>query len=711
MTFHPLLRCAQVVAFGLLLVFPTRLWAGGGPENLFLVVNSRSWASVTIAHHFASLRQIPPNNILYLDWPYSTDQVDVSVFRDKLLVPIVEALKERQIGPQIDYVVYASDFPWSVDVKSLLGGQQLPPQAAPMGSLTSLTFFATMVARGDYRFLDMRANRYMRASTVDSRGFRGTRTFDVEGKVVPAGGESYLLSTMLGVTSGYGMTVSEVVSYLRRSASADGTRPKGTIYFCKTGDPHRSGVREPQFPAAVAALEKLGVHGEIISGKLPAGKDDVAGLVTGNRDFDWKSSKSTILPGAICENFTSFGAYFREPWQTRLTEFLCFGAAGSSGTVVEPYSIDQKFPSAFVQVHYARGCTLAESFYQSVAWPYQLLVVGDPLCRPWADIPTVTVDGATKGATLSDKVKLHAQGTAGGKPLGSFELYVEGVRAGRAGADGILELDTSRFPDGDVELRIVGIDSSPIESQGRLILPVRFDNHGRKIDFSCSAAETATWKQPFRLTASSPGAAKIVFFEGSRELGTVTGDKGEIEIKPEDLGTGPVRLAARAQFGDQSQDAVLARPIELTIQPSAQMAARALRQGTKLASNLQFKAAGGELLSVPRTDDYKWLVDTKVKPDETFTLAAIFDVPSDGMYQFELKFVGALSLKVDGQTLLADEQNVPNWHYVPAPLRGGYHQFELKGIGGQPSGMEIRFGGSGATHLDGAQFRHPVKSK
>ena len=79
--------------------------------------------------------------------------------------------------------------------------------------------------------------------------------------------------------------------------------------------------------------------------------------------------------------------------QTPLSEFLRYGAAGASGTVTEPYAIAEKFPHPMLQVHYARGCTLAEAFYQSVCGPYQLLIVGDPLCRPWANIPKVTVAG------------------------------------------------------------------------------------------------------------------------------------------------------------------------------------------------------------------------------------------------------------------------------------------------------------------------------
>ena len=38
--------------------------AGGGPENLFLVVNAASWASQSVANHYVELRKIPPINVL-----------------------------------------------------------------------------------------------------------------------------------------------------------------------------------------------------------------------------------------------------------------------------------------------------------------------------------------------------------------------------------------------------------------------------------------------------------------------------------------------------------------------------------------------------------------------------------------------------------------------------------------------------------------------
>src|SRR5262245_20477487 len=51
-----------------LLAVQSKSHAGGGPENLILVVNSASANSLTIANHYVQLRKIPPNNVIYLDW-------------------------------------------------------------------------------------------------------------------------------------------------------------------------------------------------------------------------------------------------------------------------------------------------------------------------------------------------------------------------------------------------------------------------------------------------------------------------------------------------------------------------------------------------------------------------------------------------------------------------------------------------------------------
>jgi uncharacterized protein (TIGR03790 family) len=235
----------------------------------------------------------------------------------------------------------------------------------------------------------------MAANTVvvsPSLPFSQNLLFARDGSISQTDGESYLLSTVLGITRGRGNSVEEVVSNLRRSAKADGSAPAGTIYLM-TNRNVRSTTRDGLFNSVAAQLETLGVKAEIVNGTIPIKKADVAGAVIGTASFDWKKSESKILPGAICEHLTSFGGIMRKnAGQTPFTELIRYGAAGSSGTVAEPFAIAAKFPSPFIHVHYAQGACLAEAFYQSVSGPYQLLIVGDPLCRPWKPKPS----GATK---------------------------------------------------------------------------------------------------------------------------------------------------------------------------------------------------------------------------------------------------------------------------------------------------------------------------
>jgi tetratricopeptide (TPR) repeat protein len=239
-----------------------------------------------------------------------------------------------------------------------------------------------------------------------------SRAFDLDG---------YYLSTHLGYTGFRGNTYGEIRSYLERAAKADGTSPAGTVYACRSKDVKRTGPRAPFFAPLVAGLKARGRAATIIDGTLPPGKDDVLGAVVGIAKFDWPKSKSTLLPGSIAEHLTSFGAHFGTPGQTKCTAFLRAGAAGSSGTVREPLAIHQKFPNPFIHLYYADGCSLAEAFYQSIHGPYQLMVIGDGLARPFAKFREVEVDAPP--LPWKGKVEFTPKSEAD-----RFELWVDGKR-------------------------------------------------------------------------------------------------------------------------------------------------------------------------------------------------------------------------------------------------------------------------------------------
>lgn len=549
--------------------------AGGGPENVFLVVNATSSDSLAVANAYAALRGIPPINVLMLPWQGGRDAVTISTFRTDILRPILQAIDSRKLAPQIDYVVYSADFPWRVDFAEELPRELAGVDKYPSGSLTGMTTLFAAVQAGSPAYLDKSSNRYYRPLAADGTpgatvGFRGWYGWGPHGELMEAGGTRYLLAAVLGVTDGRGNTVPEILRYLRSAVSADGTRPAGTIYFATNSDV-RTSTRNPQnsvFPGVVAALEKLGVAATVVKGSLPVGKRDVAGLMTGDADLDWARSGCAVVPGAICENLTSFGAIFTpSAGQTPLSVFLRAGAAGSSGTVIEPFALQEKFPHASIHVHYARGASLGEAFYQSVRSPYQLLVVGDPLCRPWAAIPVVEAvlapDARPLAANqpLSGTVELEPRATVpGGGNADRFELYVDGVRLAQCGLGERFTLDTTQLADGHHELRVVAIESSPVESQGRWILPVSFVNVGRTLTLDVEPRRVKP-SGTVRVRVSGAGLESIVIFAMGRVLGRTRESTSSIEVPAELLGRGSVTIRATGRGGSGPGGSVNAIPV------------------------------------------------------------------------------------------------------------------------------------------------------
>ena len=585
----------------------TPVLAGGGPENVLLVVNPQSPASLTIANHFAQLRQIPSTNLLFLPWNPRFETTDVDTFRRQILIPILKTISSRNLSDQIDYIVYSSDFPWgialdsdfrrfsedmqraatakqasSADKSGTKPGEKQPPVTAqwpqfltPVGSLNGLTYLWQPIVKGGPDYLSMESNWYMRRPIPQQRdapaaAFHGNRQYNQQGEAVASGGWHYLLSMMLGVTAGRGNSPREVIDYLRRSAAADGTHPRGTIYVMKSGDV-RSTVREGLFPAAVRELKQLGVAAEILDGTVPLNRKDVQGVVMGTAVFDWKAAGSTILPGAICDNLTSFGGVMTQgAGQTPLSEFLRSGAAGASGTVTEPYLVNNtfpKFPSPMAQVYYARGCTLAEAFYQSVSGPYQLLLVGDPLCRPWAQIPQVSVTGVKSGAVVRGNLTLYPSATLPhGAAADRLELFVDGVRWTACKPDGNFSLDTANLADGYHELRVVAVGPRPIESQGRKIIPIQVGNHDRQIEVSLATPPPLRADRPVTIAVRSPGSTGIVVIRGVHVVGQIAGQEGKIDIPANTLGAGPVRLRVAGLGGGGLPTCVMAKPLEFVLE-------------------------------------------------------------------------------------------------------------------------------------------------
>jgi uncharacterized protein (TIGR03790 family) len=721
-------RRAAAAWFAGCLLLAMRLEAGGGPENVALVINARSWASQTVAWHFAQVRQIPASNWVYVDWPASNEQTDVARLRRDILQPVLATLAARGVAGQIDYVVYSADFPWLVDCSLDAGGLQLPPQHAPAASLTGLTVLWPLVNAGRIDYLRLDANRYYRPPFAGAahpaagemeddavaglppltatHGFRNWYGWGPEPRPREAGGSFHLLSTMLGVVSGRGNSVQEVLSYLSRSAAADGTHPQGTIYFVRNADV-RSRTRDAAFAAVARAIEAHGVRAAVIEGVAPQAKADVQGVQMGIADFDWPASGSQILPGAICDHLTSFGGVLSEgAGQTPLTEFLRHGAAGACGTVVEPFAMAAKFPHPAMHLHYVRGCTLAEAVYQSVAGPYQLLVVGDPLCRPWARIPQVDVPELRPGDVVRGTVASCPQAAAHGPSVDRFVWFVDGIQVGEHAAGETFSLQSESLPDGYHELRVVAIEGSDIESQGRWLCPVTIANHGRTVQLELEPPQCA-WGETVTIRLRAAGAAYVGLLPTLPGVAPLAkGPEAVLRLNTRGLGLGLLTLQAAAAFEDDPHRLVRSAPAQLEIRPPPLIAAAASNDAA-LKPGLLLKWGSGSHAVVERADARAWLAECGVPPGTPFMLQGEFQADDDGWWQLQLRHSADVALEIDAQRVYESQGgDADAYHYLPLFLAAGRHRFQLTGQADEIARLELRLGAAGLRVAGSAWCQH-----
>lgn len=558
-------------------------WAGGRSENLLLVVNANSESSLTIANHYIRLRDIPACNVVYLDYKSSLREVKAERFRNEILRPIIDTIEQRKLGAQIAYVVYSSDFPYRINFEAEFKEEKLAKQFRPLASITGATYLWTYTLTKNpalvmptvnwYAPPIARANRDVcrDCSEAPTRGFRAMRYWAKDGKATTdrKQGQAYFISTMLGVTVERGNTVDEVTRYLTRSAVADAAQPEGTFYFMRNSNV-RSKARHDCYDRVARKLRAEGAQVEVLEGIVPAKAESALGVMTGCSSFRLDGGAVSLAPGAIADHFTSYGARFDAMSQSKLSVWMRAGAAGSSGTVFEPYALQAKFPQPSVHLHYRRGATLGEAFYQSVTGPYQLLVVGDPLCQPWAKPPQVEVAGLKQDQVVSGKVVVKAKVTPqpGTKPK-RCELYLDGRLMARYPYALPVPLSASKLGPGEHELRLVATTDEPLEFRGRKIVAFQVqpdttvksdataeDGSQQFVSLNISPHMVAAG-EPLRVQVAGPSdASGIEILQNLRQVGYVQGGSGEIELDTTQLGRGPVRLLARvAAVSDPTTDA------------------------------------------------------------------------------------------------------------------------------------------------------------
>ncbi len=424
----------------------------------------------------------------------------------------------------------------------------------------------------------------------------------------PQFGRRYLLSTVLGVTRGAGTTLTQAIASLRRSAAADFSHPQGGFYFSLTSDV-RTTTRQLGFVAAIDDLQLMGHTAEMIPDVLPVGKASVLGAQIGTPSFDWNTCGSTLVPGAIVDNLTSLGGVMTSgAGQTNLSELIKAGAAGSSGAVVEPYALQEKFPHPQMYVHYARGASLAEAFYLSVTGPYQLLILGDPLCQPFSHAPQPSFDPSLRTLDANQPLSLEFQdagqsysdwldsATPEAQRNKSFSaetisLLLDGLNVQRGAMQSKFNIALRGQPPGYHAIVLQFGANTPLSPRSHAVVPLWIGPENT-VEISLPDTSGAASSSPkeaanpngltYQISASSEDIAakeitvhvqaasgqRVSLWHDSEQIGSAAGTQADFSVALSSLGLGPVRLHAQVQLPDGRQARSIPTVLEVLIGPN-----------------------------------------------------------------------------------------------------------------------------------------------
>jgi len=545
-----------------LLVFPCLAsppaTAGGSAENALLVVDPTSSDALWAANHYRAARDIPDCNVLYMD-PSATSYQS---FVDVNLPALFGHLANQGIADHIDYVVVMPGTGFRISAPGLVSDGCAAVNNFGIAGAYTMAFIPDEILAG---VPFSKRNMYFSASTAVHPFDSGTGW--VNGAPgASGGGKHYFISSLLGYSGSLGNTMPEIIDMIDRSVAVDGTFPAGTFYFMHTTDTARSGPRHDLYPGVAADIVALGGGAQVLYADLPLGNHDCLGIMTGWASADVDGADLTILPGAFCDHLTSFAGNFASSSQTKMSRWIAKGASGTSGAVEEPCNYPGKFPHPTIHRSYFKGLSLGEAWYRSMDYlPFQNLLLGDPLTRPFTHLPVVDVPDLPTGP-ITDTVFIHptATATAPGAQIERVEVLVDGVTR-RSGVPGeALPLQIELLTDGWHEVRALAYDDSEVRAVGRWVgwLEVAAEGRGATAVPATTAGDQG---HLFHLDVSAQGAGlvELRLVQSGRVLATTTANPGALEVFGATLGAGEATVQLEALYSDG--DLVRGAPIALDV--------------------------------------------------------------------------------------------------------------------------------------------------
>jgi uncharacterized protein (TIGR03790 family) len=534
--------------------------AGGTPENVLIIANPGSQESMYLANYYRQKRNVPAVNVLYINPGAANFQAFAGANGN--IDAVLGTLRNRLLNDHIDYIVVAGTDRFHIDALGLVTDGCSPVSRFSQSSVYTMAFLRDQILAGNVP--SGTGNGYYSINPASPLGFDSNTAYAGGSPSASAAARRYFIGAQLGYTGSLGNTLGDILQMIDRSVAVDGTHPSGTFYYMNhTGDPIRN-IRAcgsfqgcngptPFFTNAVNAMTTAGGTAEIITGLLPTGRQDVLGILTGDAHPPIDSATMTILPGAFCDHLTSWAATFDIGDQTKISAWIRRGASGTSGTVEEPCAYPGKFPHANMHVHYFQGLSLGEAHLRSLAYvPFQHLLVGDPLTRPFATFPTITPN--VPGGTVSGRVNFTpaASTSLAGASIATVELLIDGVLQSRRSAGQEFSVNTALLAEGYHELRILAYDSTLVRNVGRWTGSFTVNNHGRGVAIGLPGT-TGDLNTEFLVTPQITGSgtvSEVRLLHNGRVVAAGTSPTGPLRTYGRNLGAGRSHLQLEVAYAD-----------------------------------------------------------------------------------------------------------------------------------------------------------------
>jgi uncharacterized protein (TIGR03790 family) len=361
-------------------------------DNLLLVVNDASPASVQIGEYYAHARSVPESRIVHIT-TVTSETIERLEYLRTIEAPIAVALGKANLEDVVLYIVLTKGVPLriagtegldgtvaSVDSELALLYRRLTGAAAPLGGrinnpyfladrpltdakpFTHVGFDIYLVTRLDGFTVDDVLKLIDRAQTPSRDG---KIVLDARGMLSASGGDDWLRQAADRLHA----IDADRTLFESTRALASTTSPVLGYYSWGSNDPSNH-------------LRRFGFH--FVNGAIGGLFVSTDGRTFAEPPPDWTPSDP------------NGGPKFGGTWQTLAGDLIRDGITGIAAHVAEPY-LDATIRPQVLFPAYLAGFNLAESFYLAMPFlSWQTIVIGDPLCTPFPRQPVPTVQLAPK---------------------------------------------------------------------------------------------------------------------------------------------------------------------------------------------------------------------------------------------------------------------------------------------------------------------------